>query len=206
MAVSSRAAGSQRSDKDVCGKTELISFGKLAPTEQLNWEKCESVLKDVSCFCQILKLKTTKQKETSPTSLWLAHQHMAVLCCLHHHHLPLCQLACPVAHCRAEDLGKGAEGRQGAHKDKPTSSQAAPEERPSGRKVSLPALPLPYLHKWWEEEVGQTPFQYPPNVWAFNIELFLYKNVLLFYKTNKQKETSYNASWITEILFIVILI
>ena len=36
MAVSSRAAGSQRSDKDVCGKTELISFGKLAPTEQLN--------------------------------------------------------------------------------------------------------------------------------------------------------------------------
>lgn len=27
------------------------------------------------------------------------------------------------------DLGKGAEGRRGAHRDKPTGSQAAPEER-----------------------------------------------------------------------------
>lgn len=70
LTVSSRAAGSQWSDKDVCGKTELISFGKLAPTEKLNWEKCESVLKDVSCFCQDIKTKNkTKKRNIAPFPL-----------------------------------------------------------------------------------------------------------------------------------------
>lgn len=176
------------------GKTELISFRKLAPTEKLNWEKCESAFEGCELF--LPDIKTNNKKETSPTSLWLAHQHVAVHCCLHHHHLPLCQLTCLVAPCTAGDLGKGAEGRQGAHRDKPTDSQAAPKDRHSGSKVSLPSLPStirnlsPYLHKWWEEEVGKIPFQYPPNVWAFNVEFFLYKNVLLLYKTKKQKETS----------------
>lgn len=62
--------------------------------------------------------------------------------CHHHHHLSLRQLMCPVAPCTAPSLhstgdsGKGAEGRREAHRDKPTGSQAAPEERHSDRGKS----------------------------------------------------------------------
>lgn len=62
------------------------------------------------------------------------------------------------------DLGKGAEGRRGAHRDKPTGSQAALEER----QQSLPApysfqdqklvtLPSQMIPGRWEEEVGKNP-------------------------------------------------
>ena len=50
------------------GKTELISFRKLAPTEKLNWEKCESAFEGCELFLPDIKTNNNNnKKETSPT-------------------------------------------------------------------------------------------------------------------------------------------
>lgn len=59
----------------------------------------------------------------------------------------LCQLMCPIAPCTAPsqhstgDSGQGAKGRQEAHRDRPSGSQAAPEKRHSDKGSLQLVLP-----------------------------------------------------------------
>lgn len=98
-------------------------------------------------------------------------------CCHHHHHLSLRQLTCPVAPCTAPslhstgDLGKGAEGRQEAHRDKPTGIQAAPrrdvqteENLPDPHSFQVQKTLSPHHHNYAREvggRSGEFPFPVP---------------------------------------------